>query len=88
MILNPLSVATRGYVPLAAIALATAGYVQLDDTLIADGGYTLGGAAVFSVVTTVTPDGGLSFGGAATIEYLPPTGGEARRMWYRLGLGF
>ena len=90
MILSPISIATRGYAPLAALAIASMGYVAAeDDIFYASGGLELSGAATFTVVTSVTPTGGLVLGGAATFEYIPPGGvGDAARRWYRLGVGF
>lgn len=87
MILSPISIATRGYVTLAAVAIATFGYVQLDDILYASGGFDMAGAATFSTVTLVSPAGGMTMAGAATIDFIPGGGGEARKQWYRLGLG-
>lgn len=90
MILNPLSIATKGYVPLAALAIASFGYIAAeDDVLYASGGISLSGASTFTVVTSVTPTGGVVLGGQATFEYVPPGGlGDSSRRWYRLGVGF
>jgi hypothetical protein len=87
MILNPLSIATRGYAPLAAIAVATMGYVQLDAVLYPEGGIEFAGAADFSLVATITPTGGVSFSGTAEVSFVPAGAGAAVRRWYRLGLG-
>lgn len=86
MSLNPISIATRGYAPLAVIAVATFGYVSVDDVLYAEGGISLSGQADFTTVTHVEPEGGIVLGGAASFEFVPAGGGGTRR-WYRLGLG-
>lgn len=89
MNLNPISIATMGYAPLAALAIASFGYIAGDDVFYASGGIVLSGAADFTVVTTITPAGGLVLGGSAIFEYVPPGGtGENYRRWYRLGVGF
>jgi hypothetical protein len=87
VILNPISIGTRGYVTLAAVAIATFGYVQVDDIFYASGGFDMAGAATFSTVTSVSPNGGVVMSGAATIDFIPGGGGGARKQWYRLGLG-
>jgi hypothetical protein len=87
MILNPVSIATRGYAPLAAIAVATMGYVQLDAVLYPEGGLNFTGAAEITLISSLTPSGGVGFSGTAEVSFVPAAGSVGRRHWYRLGLG-
>ena len=89
MILNPIRIATRGYVDLEPISIASMGYVDLGNvyTVIPDGGFTMDGAGDFSAIWEYTADGGVTFSGAASFSWVPVAGGGARRYWYRLGLG-
>lgn len=88
MILEPVSIATRGYSVLEPITVATMGYVYDVFTVYPEGGFTFSGAGDFTRVANQVPAGGISFGGAASISFVPGSGGALRRLWYRLGLGF
>ena len=88
MILEPVSIATRGYSVLEPITVATMGYVYDVFTVYPEGGLVFSGAALTTQVANQEPAGGISFGGAAQITFVPGAGGALRRLWYRLGLGF
>jgi hypothetical protein len=52
------------------------------------GGLLFGGDAAVSHTYVEPTTGGITLGGNAVVQWIPVGAGLARRLWYRLGLGF
>lgn len=80
-----------GWEEVASGGISFGGAVAMTDVFseIASGGVSFGGDAGLSHTYVEIPDGGILLGGAAIVQWIPAgTAGFARRLWYRLGLGF
>jgi hypothetical protein len=80
-----------GWTEVASGGISFGGAAALNDIFAeaGSGGITLSGGVLQSDTYVEIPSGGITLSGAAIVQWIPAgAAGFARRLWYRLGLGF